>query len=105
MKPPLVIVKPKGTKPDTAPKRASAAPAQPHAAERFDFTPRQRPNPLGVAQIWLGSRLTEKTMPDGSTSHFLDGRPTYLDAIMRETNRVLQANGHEQIGRSERWLV
>ena len=96
-RPPLVVV---------IPKRASPpVPAQPHAAENHSYIPRQRPNPLTVAQHWLGRRLSERTLPDGSVGCFLDGRPTNLAATMRAANAVLKANGVEQIGTNPRWVV
>ena len=68
-------------------------------ADRHDYNPKQRPNPLAVAQFWLGSRFEERT-----AGYFLDGTPADLTRLMRETNIVLKANGHEPIATNPRWL-
>jgi hypothetical protein len=62
--------------------------------------PKDKPNPLKVAKIWLGGRLVEKPV-----GYFLDDLPVNLDTILRETNRLIKAQGAEQIGHSNRWLV
>lgn len=88
-RPPLVV---KRSLPDK--------PAQPHAADRHDFTPKGKPNPMAVAHFWLGHRLEERPL-----GYFLDGTPAGLDRIMRETNRLLKAKGREQVSHNEAWRV
>lgn len=61
--------------------------------------PKEKPNPLALARIWLGRRLVEK--PSG---YWLDGLPVGLAKIMVETNRLLKASGCEMIG-PEKWRV
>ncbi len=79
-------------------------PVQPHAADRHDYTPKQKMNPLAFAQFWLGRRLTERTMPDGSVGTFLDGSPVKLDAIMREANRAARLAGQTMLSINPRWV-
>lgn len=67
--------------------------------EKSGYTPTEPVNPVKVAQRWLGNRLTEK-----QGAFWLDSRPANLDAVMRETNRMLMANGIEQVG-IDRWRV
>lgn len=62
-----------------------------------------KPNPLAVAQHWLGTRLTERRLPDGSLGYFLDGTPADLTRLMRETNRALLAHGQEQLIANPAW--
>ena len=93
-RPPLVIVK------RSLPVRA----AQPHATDRPEFAPRQKPNPIAFAQFWLGDRLQERLMSDGSTSHFLDGSPSNLDAFMQEANRMASLAGQDMLSANPRWL-
>ena len=64
------------------------------------MAPKDKPNPLVIAGLWLGHRLVEK--PSG---YWLDGLPVNLDTIMRETNRLLKKAGAEQIIGSDRWRV
>jgi hypothetical protein len=62
--------------------------------------PKEKPNPLRLAGVWLGLRLRET--PDGFR---LDGVPVNLTAVMRETNRLLKAAGMEQIVCNEAWRL
>jgi hypothetical protein len=61
--------------------------------------PPDKPNPVKVAERWLGKRLVEK--PSG---FWLDGRPASLDNVMRATNTVLKGQDIEQVG-VDRWKV
>lgn len=95
-RPPMVVyVKPQKTidrafRPDTK-----------HHAEAASYTPpKGKQNPLKVAEHWLGRRLEER-----ATGYFLDRVPASLDTIVREMNRVLVANGLEQVTASDKWLV
>jgi hypothetical protein len=72
----------------------------PQVGERQPPTPKEKPNPLGIAAIWLGRRLKER--PQG---YFLDGVHVGLKTIMRETNRLLKDNGCEQITTHPDWIV
>lgn len=58
-----------------------------------------KPNPLEMAKVFLGKRLTEQ-----SGCYRLDGQPASLDRIMREYNRLLKQGGYEQVG-IERWRM
>lgn len=89
MKPPLVIVK-----------RAHSVP-QPIRlpVERPSYTPPEKVSPLTAAQRWLAPRLEDR----GESGYYLDGQPARLDGIMRATNRVLKAHGHEQVVSKESW--
>jgi hypothetical protein len=68
--------------------------------ERQQPTPNEKPNPIAIAQVWLGSRLQER--PSG---YWLDGIPVSLKTIMRETNRLLVASGCDQIASNPVWVV
>lgn len=61
---------------------------------------RGKPNPIDTARLWLGTRLAER---DGG--FWLDGLPTRLDAVIRETNRLLKAAGMETLRGSPAWEV
>lgn len=94
MKPPVVIHL-KSSKPAA---RVEAA----HPTENNNYVmPKGKPNPLTVAQQWLGARLVLRE----AGHHSLDGQPAGLDAIMRATNAILVANGFEQVVHSDRWRV
>jgi hypothetical protein len=71
-----------------------------YAPQEASRPPKERQNPMKVAQIWLGKRLVEK--PSG---YFLDGVPVNLTSIMQATNRVLKAAGAEQISTHPLWVV
>jgi hypothetical protein len=58
----------------------------------------EKPNPMAVAQFWLGTRLEER--PAG---YFLDRQPAGLDKIMREANRVAMASGAEPLLYKDSW--
>ena len=90
-KPPVVVIR------NSAPE--SPAPREPSPLDRHDYTPKQKPNPLTVAQFWLGDRLRER-----NGCFVLDGVPARLEEVMRETNRVLRASGAEMIDVNPRWL-
>jgi len=93
-RPPLVvhITSPKPVaRPDTA-----------HPTEKPNYVmPRGKANPLAVAKQWLGKRLVLRE----TGHHSLDGQPAGLDQIMKATNRVLVAQGVEQVLHSDRWRV
>jgi hypothetical protein len=61
--------------------------------ERAVPAPKERPNPIAVAQHTLGDRLVER--PAG---FFLDRMPVSMDTMMREANRVRAKLGLEQVG-------
>jgi hypothetical protein len=69
-------------------------------AERDPPPPKDAPNPLRVAGLWLGTRLVEK--PSG---YWLDGVPANLDGIIRAANRLLKEAGVEQLSQNPRWRV
>lgn len=95
MKPPLVVHI-KARVADPAPRVAQRLPS-----EKSDYCPpKGKANPLHTASVWLGRRLVER--PSG---YFLDRVPVSLDQVMRETNRVLAANGIEQVLHCDRWKV
>jgi hypothetical protein len=75
-------------------------PKAPGNREADSRAPKEKPNPLKVASVWLGKRLVEK--PSG---YWLDGVPVNLDAIMQATNQILKAEGVEQVTYCERWRV
>jgi hypothetical protein len=58
-----------------------------------------KPNPIAEAHRWLGKRLRETT--DGFR---LDGVPANLPSVMKATNRILKAQGIDQIG-PDGWRV
>lgn len=91
-RPPLVVVIPKKPSPPARPEQSPL--------ERHTYQPKPKPNPVAVAQSRLGTRLVEK-----ESGFWLDGRPAKLEQVMRETNRLLKAQGIEQIVTSERWRV
>jgi hypothetical protein len=66
--------------------------------------PASKPCPISFARQRLGSRFSERTLPDGSTSYFLDGGPTSLDAFMLEANRVAAAKGDAMLTVNRRWV-
>jgi hypothetical protein len=67
--------------------------------ERGLPAPKERPNPVAVAQHTLGARLEER-----SAGYFLDRVPVSLDTLMKEANRVRARKGLEQVG-VEKWWV
>jgi hypothetical protein len=71
-----------------------------YPAQKSTPAPKSKPNPLDVAKLWLGKRLVEK--PAG---YFLDSVPVNLTCIMKAANRVIKAEGGEQVSYSEEWLV
>jgi hypothetical protein len=68
------------------------------------YIPAQKASPLVFAQLWLGTRLDERRMPDGSTSYYLDGRPARLDALMLEANRMAARRGQPMLTVNPRWV-
>lgn len=88
-KPPLIVVH-----------RRITAPPRPErsATERHTFISQQKPNPLTLAQCWLGPRLEDRPL-----SLYLDGQPAKLDRVMQETYRVMIAAGEQPDIPNERW--
>ena len=78
---------------------ANARPFRPPAShiERDRPAPKEKPDPLGVAQQFLPG-FDRETM----TRH---GRPIKLDDAVRQTNAILKTQGRAQIGHKETWLV
>lgn len=62
--------------------------------------PEEKPNPIVIAQRWLGSRLK-----DNGRQYFLDNHPVSLNQVMWATNRLLVDNGLKQITHNEIWRV
>ena len=56
-------------------------------------TPRDRPNPIQVAESWLGNRFSRT-----DDVLLLDGIPRRSDYVVREANRLLVEAGLEQVG-------
>lgn len=79
--------------------RAPGPPLRPRDTDA-GAKPKDKPNPLKVAEKYLLNRLSEK-----NGLYWVDGVPASLEKIMRETNLILKASGIEQIGHSPRWLV
>ncbi|MBP3955429.1 hypothetical protein J8F10_09060 [Gemmata sp. G18] len=88
-KPPIVLYRP-----------SKPSPPVKSPTEQNKFTPVNKPNPLSVAQATLGSRFGER--PE---TLLLDGQPAKLDRVMRETNRVLKAQGLAQVNANPAWVV
>lgn len=88
-KPPFIVIH----RPITTPPRPERSPV-----ERPAFTPKEKPNPLVLAQFWLRGRLEERTL-----GFFLDGQPASLDRLMRETYRVMIAQGEQPDIPNDRW--
>jgi hypothetical protein len=97
MRPPLVvhIKSPKSVK-----RYLSEAPRLPVEPNRTAL-PKDKPNPLRVAEQWLGMRLELRD----TGSHRLDGVPVSLHTIMRATNAILAAKGVEQIQYDPKWII
>ena len=94
MKAPIVVhlkAAPPPARPPEEPKSPTARP---------ETSPKPKANPLALAHHWLKRRLVEK-----ESGFWLDGGPVSLDDVMRATNRVLKANGIEQVGTKGAWLV
>lgn len=89
-KPPVVVVLKSAPVP---------APTVPPLLDRNDRPPKQKPNPVTIAQFWLGNRLEER-----NGCFILDGVPARLDTVMRETNRLLKASGADIIDVNPRWV-
>ena len=94
MKPPIIVHLKAAPPPARPPEEPKSPPA------RQEASPKPKVNPLALAHHWLKRRLVEK-----ESGFWLDGRPVSLDQVMRETNRVLKANGVEQVGTKGAWLV
>ena len=76
-------------------------PVEPKAPQvRQETSPKPKVNPVALAHHWLKRRLIEK-----ESGFWLDGNPVSFDDVIRATNRVLKANGREQVGTKETWLV
>lgn len=54
---------------------------------------REKPNPVAMAEAWLGKRL--KRTDNG---FLLDGVPTKTGDVVKALNRILKAQGAEQVG-------
>lgn len=70
----------------------------------LQHTPKTRESPVTIAKNILGKRLQEYTMCDGM-SWELDGKPTSLNLVIREANRILKANNEPQIDANKAWVV
>lgn len=57
-----------------------------------------------IARNILGHRLQEYSMCDGIAWE-LDGRPTSLNLVIRETNKILKAHNKQQISANKVWIV
>lgn len=62
--------------------------------------PDQRPNPIKVAKLCLGSRMEEK-----KGLFWLDDLPVSMSDLMRETNRILTSRGAGQLNANPAWVV
>lgn len=60
---------------------------------------KDRPNPLALAALHLGSRLRET--PE---QYFLDGIPANMPKIMKATNAVLRSKGEPMLTTNPLWL-
>jgi hypothetical protein len=69
-------------------------------SKRELLPPKEKPNPLKIASMWLDKRLVEK--PSG---YWLDDVPVNLDAIMQAANLLMKRAGAEQCCYSEKWRV
>lgn len=70
----------------------------------LQHTPTVKESPITIARNILGKRLQEYTMCDGIAWE-LDGKPTSLNLVIREANRILKANNQPQIDTNKAWVV
>lgn len=75
------------------------------ANNKLQYTPENRKSPVKRAEEIIGKeRLKEIVMCDGIAWQ-LDGKPTSLNLVMREANRILLKIGCEQIKDNPAWVI
>jgi len=88
----------------TATNKAKKYAASARSDNALQHTPVTKESPVNIARNILGKRLQEYTMCDGIAWE-LDGKPTSLNLVIREANRILKANNQPQIDTNKAWVV